>query len=125
MKGVIHKMNQKNGKQMANAVGATSGRPCFEGKTQKGITLIALVITIIVLLVLAGVTISMVLGDEGIIQNAQTAKQATKDAAIQEEINKISMEKGMEDNGLTPTVPAPTTAQRSARKIKIKRNNCD
>jgi len=27
-------MNQKNGKQMANAVGATIGRPHFEGKTQ-------------------------------------------------------------------------------------------
>jgi len=35
MKGVIHKMNQKNGKQMANAVGATSGRPRSEGITKK------------------------------------------------------------------------------------------
>jgi len=71
-------MNQKNTKTMANAVGATIGRPHFEGKTQKGITLIALVITIIVLLILAGVTISMVLGDDGIIQNAQAAKTATE-----------------------------------------------
>ena len=42
----------------------------------KGITLIALVITIIVLLILAGVTISMVLGDDGIIAQAQGAKKA-------------------------------------------------
>jgi len=47
---------------------------------QKGITLIALVITIIVLLILAGVTISMVLGDEGIIAQAQQASKAQKEA---------------------------------------------
>jgi len=34
MKGVDSKMNQKNTKTMANAVGATIGRPRFEGKTQ-------------------------------------------------------------------------------------------
>jgi flagellar basal body-associated protein FliL len=42
--------------------------------SEKGITLIALVITIIVLLILAGVTISMVLGDNGIIHQAEHAK---------------------------------------------------
>ena len=48
--------------------------------SNRGITLIALVITIIVLLILAGVTINMVLGDDGIIQNAQAAKKAQDDA---------------------------------------------
>lgn len=42
-------------------------------KGQKGITLVALVITIIVLLILAGVTISLTLGDEGIFTTAQQA----------------------------------------------------
>lgn len=42
-------------------------------KGQKGITLVALVITIIVLLILAGVTISLTLGDNGIFTTAQTA----------------------------------------------------
>ena len=41
----------------------------------KGITLIALVITIIVLLILAGVSISMLTGDNGIITQAQKAKR--------------------------------------------------
>ena len=41
----------------------------------KGITLIALVITIIVLLILAGVTINMVLGEDGIIEQAQAASR--------------------------------------------------
>ena len=39
-------------------------------KNQKGITLLALVITIIVLLILAGITISAITGDNGIIGNA-------------------------------------------------------
>lgn len=43
-------------------------------KKEKGITLVALVITIIVLLILAGVTISLVVGDNGVINKAQDAK---------------------------------------------------
>lgn len=42
-------------------------------KGQKGITLVALVITIIVLLILAGVTISLTLGDKGIFKTAEGA----------------------------------------------------
>ena len=44
----------------------------------KGITLIALIITIIVLLILAGVTISMVLGTDGIIAKAMASREATE-----------------------------------------------
>ena len=46
-------------------------------KNQKGITLIALVITIIVLLILAGVSIAMLTGDNGILSNAQKAQTNT------------------------------------------------
>ena len=42
---------------------------------QKGITLVALVITIIVLLILAGVTIAALSGDNGILTNASKSKQ--------------------------------------------------
>lgn len=42
-------------------------------KNQKGITLVALVITIIVLLILAGITISLTLGEHGIINRAEEA----------------------------------------------------
>ena len=52
----------------------------------KGITLIALVITIIVLLILAGVTIATLTGDNGILTNAKKAKQATDEAARDEEM---------------------------------------
>ena len=52
----------------------------------KGITLIALVITIIVLLVLAGVTIAMLTGDNGILMQAKVAKEKDKIAKIEEEV---------------------------------------
>ena len=53
---------------------------------QKGITLIALVVTIIVLLILAGVTISAISGDSGILQNAARAKEETEKASDMEKI---------------------------------------
>ena len=49
-------------------------------KTQKGITLIALVITIIVLLILAGVSIAMLTGENGILTQAKKAKKETEEA---------------------------------------------
>ena len=52
--------------------------------SKKGITLVALVVTIIVLLILAGVTITSLLGDDGIIAKAQRAADLTN-AAIQQE----------------------------------------
>ena len=53
-------------------------------RKNKGITLIALVITIIVLLILAGVSIAMLTGQNGILTQAQNSKQATEEAAEQE-----------------------------------------
>ena len=50
-----------------------------KSKKQEGITLIALVITIIVLLILAAVTISALSGDNGILKRATEAKQKTKE----------------------------------------------
>ena len=50
-------------------------------KGQKGITLVALVITIIVLLILAGVGISMLAGDGGILNYAQNASGEYKNAS--------------------------------------------
>ena len=43
-------------------------------KKNKGITLIALVITIIILLILAGISISMLTGQNGILNRTQEAK---------------------------------------------------
>ena len=58
-------------------------------KKQQGITLIALVITIIVLLILAGVSISMLTGENGILSKAKDARDNTKTAA-EDEQNKLN-----------------------------------
>ena len=56
-------------------------------KINKGITLIALVITIIVLLILAGVTIATLTGDNGILTKAQNAKEKNAQKTVEEQIN--------------------------------------
>ena len=53
-------------------------------KLNDGITLIALVITIIVLLILAGITISMLTGENGILTKVKKAKEKTKQAEQEE-----------------------------------------
>ena len=55
-------------------------------KNEKGITLIALVVTIVVLIILAGVSISMLTGENGIIKQAQNAKIQTEIAQEKEEL---------------------------------------
>ena len=61
----------------------------FKTKEAKGITLIALVITIIVLLILAGVTIATLTGDNGILNQAGKAKDKTTEA---ESIERVQVE---------------------------------
>ena len=55
-------------------------------RNKKGITLIALVITIIVLLILAGVSLSLVMGDAGILKKAEFATNQTKIEGLKERI---------------------------------------
>ena len=55
-------------------------------RNKEGITLIALVITIIVLLILAGVSIAMLAGTNGILTQAQLAKSETEKAAARESL---------------------------------------
>ena len=56
-------------------------------KEMKGITLIALVITIVVLLILAGVSINLLLGDNGIITKAKEAKDSYSKSAVKEKVS--------------------------------------
>ncbi len=63
----------------------------FEKKTNQGITLIALVITIIVLLILAGISISTLTGQNGILNKASIAKEETKKAQYLEELRRIGL----------------------------------
>ena len=56
-------------------------------RNQRGVTLIALVITIIVLLILAGVSIAMLTGDNGILTQANQAKYQSAQGEAKEKIN--------------------------------------
>ncbi len=68
-------------------------------KNKKGITLIALVVTIVVLLILAGVTISLLLDENGIIAKSKDARNANRAEAIKEEITLWKADKFAADNG--------------------------
>ena len=70
----------------------------FKGKKEKGITLIALVITIIVLLILAGVTIATLTGDNGILGKANEAKTTNDEEKAKEQI-KIAVMGSYGDDG--------------------------
>ena len=70
-------------------------------KEMKGITLVALVITIVVLLILAGVSINTVLGDDGIIKKAKEAVAATQQASAEEEMNRLVLEYQLAKNDET------------------------
>lgn len=56
-------------------------------RNQKGITLVALVITIIVLLILAGVSISLVVGQNGVLNQASNAVVTNKAASVKEKVS--------------------------------------
>jgi len=68
-------------------------------KSKNGITLIALVVTIIVLIILAGVSISLVLGDNGIVTKAKEAKQNMQVAANEEQESLANLEVAIENEG--------------------------
>ena len=53
-------------------------------RNERGVTLIALVVTIVVLLILAGTAIAMLSGDDGIMTNAQRAQAANTEGEIRE-----------------------------------------
>lgn len=59
---------------------------------QKGITLIALIITIIILLILAGVTINVLIGDNGLFNIAKTAGENYEQAAAREKLEAVLIE---------------------------------
>ena len=75
--GISSKLNQSLGKRTITK--------------QNGITLIALIVTIVVLLILAGITISLVFSDNGIIKKAQEAAEKTNQAVSNEqaELNEL------------------------------------
>ena len=77
---------------------------------EKGVTLIALVVTIVILIILAAVSINMVLGDQGIFKKAQTAANSMYEAevntqasfnSITEEMEKVLGNEEIKPEGMT------------------------
>ena len=81
-----------------------------EVERTKGITLVALVVTIIVLLILAGVAISLTLGEDGIFKRAEEAADKYKEAAGNERNMLYELESDM-DNIIGDPIPIKTMQQ--------------
>lgn len=67
-------------------------------KKEKGITLIALVVTIVVLLILAGISLNLVLGNNGIISKAKEAVKKTEEAQLKESLEMEMLESYIDSN---------------------------
>ena len=86
-------------------------------KNNKGITLVALVVTIVVLLILAAVSINLVLGDNGIVKKAQDAKTKTTEdqenmlTGMNQLADEIDNLTGGNGGGSDTNVPAEATAE--------------
>lgn len=91
----------------------------FKRRNEKGITLVALVVTIIVLIILAGVSINLLVGQDGLISRAKLAKEQYENAALDEQ-NKLNelyerlagnwSEEEEEENNQLPVLTADTEA---------------
>ena len=95
-------------------------------KNNKGITLIALVITIIVLLILAGVSIAMLTGQNGILTRAGDATNATVQGDVDEAVKLavasiIADGRGFPEGGITTTnlKPALLTSMNSGYNYDV------
>ena len=94
-------MKSKEKKQKAMVERDNMNQLLMQQSKTSGITLIALVVTIVVLLILSGITISMVFSEDGLIQKAQQAKDVQLIATYQDRIEIVclnwSLDKAMND----------------------------
>ena len=90
---------------------------------EKGITLIALVITIIILLILAGVSVAMLTGKNGIIQQAINAKEKTEIAIVQEKVDLWLGENNMYSS--SKKVSKPKTEKEFLEQLIIEDENIE
>lgn len=88
-------------------------------KNNKGITLVSLIITIIILIILAGITINITVGQDGIITKAKEAKTNTEIAAEEEQKRLNELYENMINNDITTYDPATQLASFSEFKKKV------
>ena len=94
-------------------------------KNKKGITLVALVVTIVVLIILAGITLTLVLGQNGIIGKAKEAKEASANAEIAtgEGLNNLYNEMVIATGEQTAPATPTTVATASGKDVLSNTNN--
>ena len=67
----------------------------------KGITIVSLVVTIVVLLILAGVTVSVLFGNNGVVDNVKDRQDSAYSKIAHEEVKKLTMEYDVANSGET------------------------
>ena len=93
--------------------------------SNSAITLIALIITIIVLLILAGVTLNMVMGESGIFSKANNAKNKTEVAQYEEELRMCILELQTDTATNKETFGMETIKNKLVEKVKELENTDD
>ena len=93
--------------------------------SNKAITLIALIITIIVLLILAGVTLNMVMGENGIFGKANNAKNKTEVAQYEEELRICVLELQADAAANGTTFDMETIKNKFVEKVKELENTTE
>ena len=108
-----------------NKTGRRGRRPLQMPKYNFGITLIALIITIIILLILAGVTLNMVMGDSGIFGKANNAKNKTEVAQYEEELRMCVLELQTDAAANGTTFNMETIKNKFVEKVKELENTTE
>ena len=88
-------MEEKKNKQIKEEKAKGGVRKMERLREKRGITLIALVVTIVVLLILAGITISLVFSENGVVTKAKEAKEETRGAAVEEARDMWELDKSL------------------------------
>ncbi len=95
-------------------------------KNNKGITLIALIITIIVLIILAGIGMAMVAGDNGVLSNADKARRSQVITSVDDKVGlaeatiETSIRTGVSEAGTTYVATNPTIYEKLVKDIAEK-----
>ncbi len=114
------KRNVRKLKEKEKSIFCQDNSSVIDKTSATGITLVALVVTIVVLLILAGITITYVFGENGIFKLAQDAKDKTENAIEEEKdyINKIDNMVNEYMNGTGSGTTTPPTPEEPEDQIK-------
>lgn len=97
----------------------------IKNKKEKGVTLIALVVTIIVLIILAGVSINLLFGNFGVVTKAKEAKNKMESAQYEEELKMCVLELQADEATNGTEFSMETIRKKLVEKVKKVENTTD